>query len=156
LEQLDLSDNALVSIASARLCHNLVSLRIDRNPLVTLATDGDDGDDGVAGLDFAALTRLTTLSAKDCAITDLPPSVGSLTALQWLDLNGNQLTDVPAELGCTPMQKVGSECSCDVFLCFSLGSECSCDVLLCCSFAPGTKLTLDDSPTPFLKKHYST
>ncbi|MFA6159289.1 MAG: leucine-rich repeat domain-containing protein [Candidatus Paceibacterota bacterium] len=43
--------------------------------------------------------RITRLDLRDCLLTGVPPSIGQLSSLVWLDLDHNQLTSLPPEIG---------------------------------------------------------
>ena len=51
------------------------------------------------GHNQAQLTNLKRLDLDDNQLTSLPPEIGQLTSLRVLSLSNNQLTSVPAEIG---------------------------------------------------------
>jgi Leucine-rich repeat (LRR) protein len=52
--------------------------------------------------DPALMSAVKTLYLNDNALTALPPSIGSLTQLTYLNLDRNRLTVLPAEIGNLP------------------------------------------------------
>src|SRR5256885_16318035 len=60
----------------------------------------DEIDRSESNIGFCAENNaVVALSVRYCALTSLPESLGQLTNLRRLDLNGNQLTSLPDWLG---------------------------------------------------------
>jgi Leucine-rich repeat (LRR) protein len=53
----------------------------------------------VAVTDTDATGRVVNFRLNDCQLTNLPPEIGQLTALETLQLSHNQLTSIPPEIG---------------------------------------------------------
>lgn len=86
LEELDLSQNSLVTIPDLSQLTKLKKLNLGYNKINELPDF------------FASLISLEELSLANNGIVTLPPSFGKLKALKSLDLKGNQLITLPAVL----------------------------------------------------------
>lgn len=104
---------ASLPAALAAAMPRVTRLRADHNAL----TDVPALPPGLTALDLgynplqfvpaavAACAALVTLDLSSCGLAALPPSIGDLTRLTALNVAGNQLSSLPAELftGCTAL-----------------------------------------------------
>jgi len=96
LEVLDVSGNALSSLAATSGCAKLVTLKASRNRLTTLED-----------VDVASWApRLETLVLDGNALEALPSEVGALSNLITLDVSNNRLVALPAGLGDLNVKKL--------------------------------------------------
>jgi len=64
------------------------------------AQDSDAGyQEALRRIEEARVSGATLLGLRNMGLTKLPPEIGQLTNLQWLDLSDNQLTALPPEIG---------------------------------------------------------
>ena len=92
LQICDLSNNKLTSIVQLAPIQTLVSLLVDHNALDSFE------------LPATHLTRLSTLSASDNAIPELPEDLGLCTALEQMTLDNTAITELPSSI--TALKKV--------------------------------------------------
>ena len=94
LETLNISSNKLQIFPESMSGNvNLISVFVDLNEIATLQQ-----------LPFAALSRLSILSACGNPITELPEEIGELTSLSQLVLNDTLIEEIPATI--TALKKV--------------------------------------------------
>ena len=92
LQICDLSNNQLASIGALAPIKTLVSLLVDGNKLESFE------------LEAANLTKLSTLSASDNAIPELPEDLGLCAALEQMTLDNTAITELPSSI--TALKKV--------------------------------------------------
>lgn len=111
LNSLDLSDDS-ISIIPPELCMltKLQVLTISYNKLSSIPQDfgklvnleelyiGDNNLNEEALQPIFKLTKLTNLTISDTKITNIPRQIANLTQLGTLDVYGDSISDIPAEL----------------------------------------------------------
>uniref|UniRef100_A0A1D1YYI6 Disease resistance protein RPS2 n=1 Tax=Anthurium amnicola TaxID=1678845 RepID=A0A1D1YYI6_9ARAE len=88
-ERISLMDNEISTLPEAPICPNLISLMLHHNSALHKFSDGF----------FLFMPSLTILELSITSIEELPPAIGMLRELRYLNLWQTKLISLPKELG---------------------------------------------------------
>jgi Leucine-rich repeat (LRR) protein len=98
LTRLDLRHNLIQSAPYLAMAKGLKELYLGNNAITTLG-------------DFSGFpVALVILDARDNKISELSPNIDQLKALQRLDLTNNDLANLPASMGMSPVEQLFFPC----------------------------------------------
>jgi len=108
LRELPPSLSSLSQLQVVDVSHNQISSAAPLAPLVGLVAVqlGDNALESLPEWRYEEMEHLSTLAAPANRISRLPPGIGSLPMLAALDLSGNQVRQVPIELGSLSPKKL--------------------------------------------------